>query len=269
MTSIASRARCRAARTVSIPMAPPISGSRSAACPCSTCWTPRSSGPIAPDAKLVASIFTDSFQYPSVNIIGRVRGRDPALADQYVLFSAHQDHDGQRYMVDGDNIWNGADDNASTAVALLAIARAMSAAPWTTVGAVHLARIRGTRADGIALVREASDRAAHVDRGRAERRHDGPQRSEDGGAARRAATAPQLARTGATSHLRPTRRFPDSPSTRPGTTRTIPKAGTTAAITCRTRARACRRCSSRRSSTPITTHRPTIPTGSTSRNSRE
>jgi hypothetical protein len=85
--------------------------------------------PVAPDAKLVASIFTDSFQYPSVNIIGRVRGRDPALVDQYVLFSAHQDHDGQRYMVDGDNIWNGADDNASTAVALLAIARAMSAAP--------------------------------------------------------------------------------------------------------------------------------------------
>jgi hypothetical protein len=86
-------------------------------------------GALAPDAKLVASIFTDSFQYPSVNVIGKVTGRDPALANQYVLFSAHQDHDGERYAVQGDDIWNGADDNASTAVALLAIGRAVSASP--------------------------------------------------------------------------------------------------------------------------------------------
>jgi hypothetical protein len=86
-------------------------------------------GALAPDAKLVASIFTDSFQYPSVNVIAKVPGRDPALAGQYVLFSAHQDHDGERYTVNGDDIWNGADDNASTAVALLAIGRAVSASP--------------------------------------------------------------------------------------------------------------------------------------------
>jgi hypothetical protein len=86
-------------------------------------------GPLAADATLVASIFTDSFQYPSVNIIAKVPGRDPALANQYVLFSAHQDHDGERYAVNGDDIWNGADDNASTAVALLAIGRAVSASP--------------------------------------------------------------------------------------------------------------------------------------------
>ena len=86
-------------------------------------------GVLAPDARLVASIFTDSFQYPSVNIIAKVPGRDPALANQYVLFSAHQDHDGERYTVNGDDIWNGADDNATTAVALLAIGRAVSASP--------------------------------------------------------------------------------------------------------------------------------------------
>jgi hypothetical protein len=86
-------------------------------------------GPLAPDARLVASIFTDSFQFPSVNIIAKVPGKDPALAGEYVLYSAHQDHDGVRYPVDGDAIWNGADDNASTAVALLAIGRAVAAAP--------------------------------------------------------------------------------------------------------------------------------------------
>jgi Zn-dependent M28 family amino/carboxypeptidase len=62
-------------------------------------------------------------------VIAKVPGRDARLAGEYVLFSAHQDHDGQRYTVNGDNIWNGADDNATTAVALLAIGRAMSAHP--------------------------------------------------------------------------------------------------------------------------------------------
>lgn len=66
----------------------------------------------------------ESFEYPSVNIIGEVPGTDPALRGEYVVFSSHQDHDGVRYGVEGDSIWNGADDNASTSVALLAIARA-------------------------------------------------------------------------------------------------------------------------------------------------
>ena len=85
--------------------------------------------PVTSDTRLVASIFTDSFTYPSVNVIAKVPGRDPKLRDEYVLFSAHQDHDGERYPVDGDSIWNGADDNATTAVALLAIGRALAAQP--------------------------------------------------------------------------------------------------------------------------------------------
>jgi hypothetical protein len=71
----------------------------------------------------------ESFEYPSVNVIGVVRGTDPVLRDEYVLFSSHQDHDGVRYTVDGDSIWNGADDNATTSVALLAIARAFKRQP--------------------------------------------------------------------------------------------------------------------------------------------
>jgi hypothetical protein len=86
-------------------------------------------GGLTADARLVASIFTDSFQFPSVNIIAKVPGRDPKLANEYVIYSAHQDHDGVRYPVNNDAIWNGADDNASTSVALLAIGRAVVAAP--------------------------------------------------------------------------------------------------------------------------------------------
>jgi hypothetical protein len=84
---------------------------------------------LAPDARVDAAIFTESFSYPSVNIVAKVPGRDTTLAGQYVLFSAHQDRDGERYPVEGDAIWNGADDNATTSVALLAIGRAFVAAP--------------------------------------------------------------------------------------------------------------------------------------------
>jgi hypothetical protein len=69
-------------------------------------------------------LVTETFDSPSVNVIGAVRGTDPKLRDEYVVFSSHQDHDGVRYTVAGDSIWNGADDNGSTSVALLAIARA-------------------------------------------------------------------------------------------------------------------------------------------------
>jgi hypothetical protein len=71
----------------------------------------------------------ESFLYPSVNIVGRVRGTDPKLRDEYVLFSSHQDHDGVRYAIDGDSIWNGADDNGTTSVAVLAAARAFVKQP--------------------------------------------------------------------------------------------------------------------------------------------
>jgi hypothetical protein len=83
----------------------------------------------SPNARLVTSIVSETFYYPSGNVIGVVRGTDPRLAHEYVLYSGHQDHDGTRYVVNGDSIWNGADDNASVSVAMLAIARAFVAHP--------------------------------------------------------------------------------------------------------------------------------------------
>jgi hypothetical protein len=38
-------------------------------------------GPIPSTARMVASIFTDSFQFPSVNVIAKVPGRDSSVAD--------------------------------------------------------------------------------------------------------------------------------------------------------------------------------------------
>ena len=61
--------------------------------------------------------------------MAKVEGADPALRGQYILYSAHQDHDGIKPPVAGDSIWNGADDNASVSVGLLAIGRAFVRQP--------------------------------------------------------------------------------------------------------------------------------------------
>lgn len=57
---------------------------------------------------------------PDRNVVGLVEGSDPALKDQWVLVTAHFDHDG----AEGTRIYNGADDNGSGTVALLEIADA-------------------------------------------------------------------------------------------------------------------------------------------------
>jgi hypothetical protein len=98
-----------------------------------------------PGQRLVARITTESFIYPSVNVVAKVPGTDTALRNEYVLFSGHQDHDGVRFPINGDSIWNGADDNASVSVALLAIGRAFARAPGrrTALFVWHGAEERG------------------------------------------------------------------------------------------------------------------------------
>lgn len=78
---------------------------------------------------LSLTIQAEHFDYPSVNIIGRLAGTDPVLKNEFVLYSGHNDHDGVRQPYGTDSIYNGADDNASVSVAMLAIARAFKKAP--------------------------------------------------------------------------------------------------------------------------------------------
>ncbi len=59
----------------------------------------------------------------SYNIVGIVRGIDPALRGSYVAYGAHYDHLGILPAENGDSIANGADDDGSGSMALLAIAR--------------------------------------------------------------------------------------------------------------------------------------------------
>ncbi|RTY93300.1 M28 family peptidase [Flavobacterium sp. RSP46] len=81
------------------------------------------------DAYLKTNLKVENFDYPSINVVAKVDGTDPKLKEEYVLFSGHQDHDGVGPAVNGDPIWNGADDNASVTVAMLAIGNAWSTQP--------------------------------------------------------------------------------------------------------------------------------------------
>jgi peptidase M28-like protein len=62
----------------------------------------------------------------SPNILAKLEGSDPALKDEYVVFSSHLDHVGIGEPVNADKIYNGALDNASGSACLLEIARAFA-----------------------------------------------------------------------------------------------------------------------------------------------
>lgn len=65
----------------------------------------------------------------SPNVIGIIRGTDPELADEYVIYSGHLDHLGIGVEENGDAIYNGAYDNAMGIGLLLEAARAFAASP--------------------------------------------------------------------------------------------------------------------------------------------
>ncbi|MGI9180245.1 MAG: M20/M25/M40 family metallo-hydrolase [Longimicrobiaceae bacterium] len=71
----------------------------------------------------------DLEQTMAPNVVAILPGRDPALRDEYVLLSAHMDHVGVGRPMNGDSIYNGADDNASGTSGLLEIARVLSSLP--------------------------------------------------------------------------------------------------------------------------------------------
>lgn len=81
------------------------------------------------NAVLKANIILERFQYPSVNIVGKIDGTDPVLSKEYVLYSGHQDAHGIRNPINNDSIYYGADDNGSVDVAIFACARAFKKFP--------------------------------------------------------------------------------------------------------------------------------------------
>lgn len=85
--------------------------------------------PVPLPARVSLRIDSTMRRIESPNVVGILRGSDPAVNDQVVVLTSHYDHLGIGPEVDGDTIYNGAFDNASGTAALIEMARAMAAAP--------------------------------------------------------------------------------------------------------------------------------------------
>jgi Zn-dependent M28 family amino/carboxypeptidase len=78
--------------------------------------------PMALNAKANIDIQQQIRSFKSHNVIGRLEGSDPKLRDEYVIYTAHWDHLGRRSELQGDQIFNGAIDNASGVASLIQLA---------------------------------------------------------------------------------------------------------------------------------------------------
>ncbi|MEO8369434.1 MAG: M28 family peptidase [Candidatus Solibacter sp.] len=61
------------------------------------------------------------------NVVGVLRGTDPQLKDTYIVVTGHYDHLGMRPNAQGDAIFNGANDDASGTVSVIAVGSALAA----------------------------------------------------------------------------------------------------------------------------------------------
>lgn len=82
--------------------------------------------PVALNAKANFEVKNTLREINSANVLAKVDGSDPTLKNEYVIYSAHWDHLGVDPKLQGDQIFNGALDNASGTAALLEIAEAFS-----------------------------------------------------------------------------------------------------------------------------------------------
>ena len=80
--------------------------------------------PVALNAKANIEIKQALRSFKSHNVIGEFEGADPKLKDEYIIYTAHWDHLGHHPELQGDQIFNGAVDNASGDAAVIALASA-------------------------------------------------------------------------------------------------------------------------------------------------
>lgn len=82
--------------------------------------------PVALNARIDVTLRAQVQRLTSPNVVAIYRGNDPTLKNEYVVFSSHWDHLGIRPDQPGDNIYNGAVDNATGIAAMLAIAKSFN-----------------------------------------------------------------------------------------------------------------------------------------------
>ena len=78
------------------------------------------------EKKVTFTIVTKTEQLYTQNVVGVLEGSDGGLKKEYVALGAHYDHVGVGNPINGDGIYNGADDDGSGTVSILAIAEAFA-----------------------------------------------------------------------------------------------------------------------------------------------
>ncbi|HKV94243.1 MAG TPA: M28 family peptidase [Candidatus Angelobacter sp.] len=89
----------------------------------------RSFKPVELPVRVKETIVSHVRSFTSRNVVGKVKGSDPKLENQAILYTAHYDHLGIHPDETGDNIYNGAEDNATGCGILLELARVVAASP--------------------------------------------------------------------------------------------------------------------------------------------
>jgi Zn-dependent M28 family amino/carboxypeptidase len=90
--------------------------------------TLRSFKPVELPVRVKETIVSTVRNFTSRNVLAQVKGSDPKGAQQAILYTAHYDHLGLHADEPGDNIYNGAADNATGCGILLELARVVAAA---------------------------------------------------------------------------------------------------------------------------------------------
>jgi len=85
--------------------------------------------PVALKTKANFTLKNTLREVQSRNVVAKLEGSDPQLKEEYVVYSAHWDHLGKDPKLSGDQIFNGALDNASGTAGLLELAKAYTQLP--------------------------------------------------------------------------------------------------------------------------------------------
>ena len=75
---------------------------------------------VALSARVTMTVTNQVRRFESQNILAKIEGSDPALKNEYVIYSGHWDHHGR----EGNRIFHGASDNAAGTAGVLELARA-------------------------------------------------------------------------------------------------------------------------------------------------
>src|SRR5438034_2337729 len=82
--------------------------------------------PVALNAQANIDIKQQLRSFKSHNVIGKLEGSDAKLRDEYVIYTAHWDHLGRHPELQGDQIFNGAIDNASGVASVIQLGAAFT-----------------------------------------------------------------------------------------------------------------------------------------------